>query len=65
MTVGMRIRMWAKRAPRGQVAMTSVLVLALFVGLAAIAIPARPRGTATDVLAAPTARAGRCGRAHR
>ncbi len=58
MTVGMRIRMWAKRAPRGQVAVTSLLVLALFAGLAAIAIPARPGDDATDVLASPTARVG-------
>jgi hypothetical protein len=52
----MRIRMWAKRAPRAQVALTSVVAFSLVVALAAISIPARSHPAATDVLTAPPAR---------
>jgi ABC-type branched-subunit amino acid transport system substrate-binding protein len=55
MTVGMRIRMWAKRAPRAQVVVTTVVALTLFAALAAISVPTRP-SSASGLLAMPAAR---------
>src|SRR2546428_9922964 len=49
MTLGMRVRMWAKEAPRHHVVITGAVVLALFAGLAAISIPANKHRGATQL----------------
>ena len=54
MTFGMRLRMWAKEAPRSHVVSTAAVVLALLVGLAAISVPAGRR--LADTTAAPELR---------
>ena len=49
MTLGMRVRMWAKEAPRHHVVITGAVVLALFAGLAAISIPSDKDRGATQL----------------
>lgn len=49
MTLGMRVRMWAKEAPRHHVVITGVVVLALFAALAAISIPSNKDRGATQL----------------
>jgi ABC-type branched-subunit amino acid transport system substrate-binding protein len=39
MTLGMRIRLWARQAPRGDVVVTSAVALVLLVGMLAIVLP--------------------------
>ena len=49
-TVGMRVRMWASQAPRGEVLTTVAVALALLIGLVIVAVP----GDRTDELVGAT-----------
>jgi ABC-type branched-subunit amino acid transport system substrate-binding protein len=54
MTVGMRIRMWAKRAPRAQVLTTLAVVAAMVAALVVVVVPVRSHSD--SLLAGPSER---------